>query len=245
VPGGSNLPTILTLRERVSSDESSQRFEIQVVCEQVRSAACSDGEPMIVTLPILATLFSLTIVTAQDVVPVRTLPLVRIVGTNIELHSSGITANSCIAIRSDGRFHLETRLQQLPHAQAVLHIYEATLDAFQLSRLESMLDAQAVREASSYKGPKLPMVVSTVANVRMDIARADRVQTVGYLAWNQEPGTDGLSPESTPEALKEEWRSSRLALTPLMGWLHEVEAMRWPELDESHSTLCGDPSTAN
>jgi hypothetical protein len=196
-----------------------------------------------VTIPILATLFLLTIVAAQDVVPARKLPLVRIVETSIDLHSSGITANSCIAIQSNGRFHLETRLQQLPRPRAVLHIYEATLDAFQLSRLESMLDAQAIREASAYKGPKLPMVVSTFANVRIDIARANRVQTVGYLAWNQQPGTDDLSPESTPEALKQEWRSTRLALTPLIGWFHEVEATRWPELDESHSTLCGDPST--
>jgi hypothetical protein len=196
-----------------------------------------------VTIPILATLFSLTIMAAQDVVPVRKLPLVRIVETSIDLHSSGIMANSCIAIQSDGRFHLETRLQQLPRQQAVLHIYEATLDAFQLSRLESMLDAQAVREASTYKGPKLPMVVPTVAQVRIEIARADGVQTVGYFAWNKQPGTDGYSPESTPETLKEEWRSSRLTLTPLIGWFHEVEAMRWPELDESHSTLCGDPST--
>jgi hypothetical protein len=196
-----------------------------------------------VTIPILATLFSLTVVAAQDVGPVRKLPLVRIVETSIDLHPSGITATSCISIQSNGRFHLETRLQQLPRRQAVLHIYEATLDAFQLSRLESMVDAQAVREASAYKGPKLPLVVPTVANVRIDISRADRVQTVGYFAWNQQPGTDGLSPESTREALKEEWRSSRRALTPLVGWFHEVEGMRWPELDESHSTLCGDPST--
>jgi hypothetical protein len=198
-----------------------------------------------VTIPILATLFSLTIVAAQDVVSIRKLPLVRIVETSIDLHSSGRTATSCIAIQSNGHFHLETRLQlqQLPRRQAVLHIYEATLDAFQLSRLESMLDAQAVREASTYKGPKLPVVVPTVADVRIEIARADWVQTVGYFAWNQQPGTDGLSPESTPEAIKEEWRSSRLALTPLVGWFHEVEGMRWPELAESHSTFCGDPSS--
>ena len=190
-----------------------------------------------VTIPILATLFSLTIVAAQDIVPIRKLPLVRIVETSIDLHPSGITANSCIAIQSNGSFHLETRLQQLPRLQAVLHIYEATLDAFQLSRLERMLDAQAVRDASTYKAPKIPMVVATFANVRIDIARADRVQTVGYFAWNQQPGTDGLSPSNPHQKLSgEEWRSSRLALTPLIGWFHEVEAVRWPELDESRST---------
>ena len=196
-----------------------------------------------VTVPILTSLFALSIAATQDVVPVRKLPLVRIVETSIDLHSFGITANSCITIQGNGRFHLETRLQQLPRPQAVLHIYEGTLDAFELSRLESMLDAHAVREASTYKGPKLPVVVPTIADVRIEIARADGVQTVGYFAWNHEPGTDGLSPESTPEALKEEWSKSRLALAPLVGWFHEVEAMRWPELTESHSNLCGDPSS--
>jgi hypothetical protein len=195
-----------------------------------------------VTIPLVATLLSLTIVVAQDAVPARDVPLVRAVEMSIDSHS-GTTANSCIAIQKDGRFHLERRLQQLPSQQAVLHIYEATLDAFQLSRLESMLDAQVVREASTYKGPKFPVLVPTVAVVRLEIARVDKVQTVGYFAWNRQPGTDGLSPESTPEAVKQEWRSARLALTPLVGWFHEVEAMRWPELDESHSTLCGNPST--
>jgi hypothetical protein len=197
---------------------------------------------MAMAIPLVATLFSLTVVVAQDTVPERQPPLVRIVEMGIDYHS-GITANSCIAIQSDGRFHLERRLQQLPSQQAALHIYEATLDAFQLSRLESMLDAQAVREASTYKTPKFPLGVPAVAAIRIAIARAEKVQTVGYFAWNREPGTEGSSPESTPEAVKEEWGSTRLALIPLVGWFHEVEAMKWPELDESHSTLCGNPST--
>ena len=147
-----------------------------------------------VTIPILATLFSLTIGATKGVAPVREMPLVRIVEMSMDLHSSGITANSCMAIQSSGRFRLETRFQQLPGRQAVLHIYEGTLDAFQLSRLESMLDAQAVREASSYKEPKLPLMVPTFANVRIDIVRGLRVQTVGYFAWNQQPGTEAYPP---------------------------------------------------
>jgi hypothetical protein len=219
-------------------------FEIQVVCWRVRNAACSDGEPdddghnSHTRDPIF---------THHHGGPRRGACPQAAAGQNRrDEHRSSLFWNYRQFLHrdsEDGRFHLETRLQQLPRQQAVLHIYEATLDAFQLSRLESMLDAQAVREASTYKGPKLPVVVPTIANVRIEIARADRVQTVGYFAWNQQTGTDGLSPESTPEALKEEWRSSRLALTPLLGWFHEVEGMKWPELAESHSTLCGDPST--
>jgi hypothetical protein len=193
-------------------------------------------------IPFVAALLSLTIVVAQNAVPEREQPLVRIVETGIDYHS-GITVNSCITIQSDGRFHLERRLQQLPSQQVALHIYEATLDSFQLSRLKSMLDAQAVREASTYKTPEFPLGVPAVTALRLAIARADRVQTIGYFAWNPEPGTERFSPESTPENVKEEWRSSRIALKPLVGWIHEVEAMRWPELDTSQSTFCGNPST--
>jgi hypothetical protein len=67
-----------------------------------------------VTVPILTSLFALTIAATQDVVPVRKLPLVRIVETRIDLHSFGITANSCIAIQGNGRLHLEARLQDPP-----------------------------------------------------------------------------------------------------------------------------------
>src|SRR5260370_34403005 len=102
-----------------------------------------------------------------------------------------------------------------------------------------MLHAQAVREASTYKGPKFPVVVPTIANVRIEIARADGVQTVGYFAWNQQPGTDGLSPESTPEALKEEWRSSPLTPTPFRGWVYAVGRIGRPEVAESQPTLSG------
>jgi len=190
-----------------------------------------------VTVPILTSLFALTIAAT------RKLPLVRIVETSIDLHSFGITANSCIAIQGNGRFHLETRLQQLPRPQAVLHIYEGTLDAFQLSRLESMLDAHAVREASTYKGPKLPVVVPTIADVRIEIARADGVQTVGYFAWIMNPAPTAYPQNPHQKLSRRKWSKSRLALAPLVGWFQEVEAMRWPELTESHSNLCGDPSS--
>jgi hypothetical protein len=83
------------LRELVYSDESSQRLEIQVVCWRVKLLLALTVSPMTtVTVLILTSLFALTIAATQDVVPVRKLPLVRIVETSIDLHSFGITANS-------------------------------------------------------------------------------------------------------------------------------------------------------
>lgn len=192
-------------------------------------------------LPILATVLVFTCFAPQVVSPAPEFPLVRIGEWSMDVHTSGITASSSIVIQRDGHFHLETRFQQLPSERVVRHVYEATLDAFQLSRLESMLDAQAVRDAPTYQGPTFPVAVPTIAGVMVKIPRGDTVQSVGYFAWNKVPDREDSPPETTPEAIKEEWRSSRVALTPLVGWFHEIEGMNRPELDESHFTPYGDP----
>jgi hypothetical protein len=194
-----------------------------------------------IMLSLFATVLVFTCFVPQVAAPAPRLPLVKIGEWGMDLHPSGITTGSSIIIQRDGHFHLETRFQQLPSERVVRHVYESTLDAFQLSRLESMLDAQAVRDAPTYQGPKFPLTVPTVAGVTVKIPRGDKVQSVGYFAWNKVPGREDSPPETTPEAIKEEWRSSRVALTPLVGWFHEIEGMKWPELDESHFITYDDP----
>ena len=194
-----------------------------------------------VTISKLTTLLIFTAFAPQSITPAPRSPLVRIGEWSTDLHPSGITTGSEIVIQRDGHFHLETRFQQLPSQRVVRHVYEATLDAFQLSRLESMLDAQAVRDAPTYQAPTFPVAVPTIAGVIVKISRGDKMQSVGYFAWNKVPGREELPPETTPEAIQEQWRSSRVALTPLVGWFHEIEGMKWPELDESHSTPYEDP----
>ncbi len=156
----------------------------------------------------------------------------------MDLHSSGITATSCLMVRKDGSFHLEKRFQKLPRPEATLHIYEAALNGFEMSRLESILDSSRLRNLGEYKPPNFPVAVSTIAMVHAKIMRGDKAQSLGYFAWNRQPGSADASPESTPEETKQEWQVSRVALSPLVGWFHEIEGHTWQEVDQSHSTRC-------
>jgi hypothetical protein len=108
--------------------------------------------------------------------------------------------------------------------------------------LESILDTPQLRDLGEYKPPKFPVMVSTIATVQAKIMRGDKVQTIGYFAWNRQPGSADAPPESTPEGVKREWQDSRVALSSLVGWLHEIEGHTWQEVDQSHSTLCEVPS---
>jgi hypothetical protein len=173
----------------------------------------------------------------QDSPPVpKSLATLHELGLDLGPH--GITSNSCISIQSDGRFHLELRLQQLPNDFATLHIYEASLNDFQLQRLRSLLDSQTIKDLGPFTPPVLPMGLSAFASFDAHIAREDRIQSVGYFTWNQRLGDPGQSPQSTPDAVKEQWRTSEIALLPLVQWLHEIEADKWPEAPRSSSNLC-------
>lgn len=192
-----------------------------------------------------ATLASLAVfqgLAIRDATPAEATPIIRVGESVIDLHSSGITATSCLVVRKDGSFHLEKRFQKLPRPEATLHIYEATLNAFEMGRLESILESSQLRDLGEYKAPKFPVAVPTIATVQAKIMRGDKVQSIGYFAWNRQPGSADASPESTPEEVKQEWQASRVALSPLVGWLHEIEGHTWQEVDQSHSTLCEVPS---
>jgi len=191
------------------------------------------------TLAFLAVLQGLV---TRDATPPEAVPVVKVGESVMDLHSSGITATSCLVVRRDSSFHLEKRLQRLPGQEATLHIYEANLNTFEMGRLESILDSPEVRNLGEYKAPKFPVAVSTIATVQAKILRGEKVQSIGYFAWNKQPGSADDSPESTPEEVKQEWQASRVALSPLVGWLHEMEGRTWQEVDRSRSTLCEVPS---
>lgn len=187
------------------------------------------------TLGFLAVLQGLA---TRDATPPEAVPIIKVGESVMDLHSSGITATSCLVVRRDSSFHLEKRFQRLPGQKATLHIYEATLNAFEMGRLESILDSPQLRNLGEYRAPKFPVAVSTIAVVQAKIMRGEKVQSIGYFAWNKQPGSADDSPESTPEEVKQEWQASRVALSPLVGWLHEMEGRTWQEVDQSHFTLC-------
>jgi hypothetical protein len=90
--------------------------------------------------------------TGQDSQPVSN-SLAALHEIKMDISPQGIIANSCISIQRDGHFHLESRWQQLPTPSAILHIYEGTLDDFQLRRLKNLLDSQDIKALGPYPTP--------------------------------------------------------------------------------------------
>ena len=162
-----------------------------------------------------------------------------LVEASSDLSPHGITASSCISVTSNGQFHIETRFQQLPQHYATLHIYESSLDDFQMQRLKNLLNSQSIRDLSPFTYPKTPMLARYISSVYVHIPREHASQHIGYFMWDEQTAEPNQSPESTPAAIKEEWRSARTTLVPLVQWFHEVEGMKWPEVPASRSNLCG------
>jgi hypothetical protein len=183
----------------------------------------------------LSALFPLTLLSPSA----HESPLVKIYETSIDISAvHGITANNCISVQPDGNFHLEVRVQQLPSPTVTLHIYEATLNDFQMDRLHNLLDAQSLRESETFQSPKLPVSAPTFQVAVVQITREDSMQKLGYFAWNERVGKENERPESEPAAVKEQWLRSRVLLAPLLAWSHELRLMKMRELPESASTLC-------
>jgi hypothetical protein len=168
--------------------------------------------------------------------------LVRISETNLDISPHGVTVSTCVLVQPDGRLHFETRIQQLPAETATLHIYEATLDSFHMLRLNNLLDAPGVRYAETFPMPQLPLTTPTVNAAIVEIPRERSIQKLGYLAWNERSGKQNERPESEPAAVKERWQQSRVLLTPLLQWFHELQFVKMSELPQSASTLCRDDS---
>jgi hypothetical protein len=155
---------------------------------------------------------------------------------------NGIIANSCISIQTDGHFHLESRWQQLPTPSAILHIYEGSLDDFQLRHLKSLLDSPNIKGLGPYPTPGLPFGIPKYVSFDAHVAREDHVQNFGYFVFDERREKS----ESIPESVKEQWRVAQTTLIPLVGWFHEIEMMKWPEVSASTSNFCNiDPPATN
>jgi hypothetical protein len=123
-----------------------------------------------------------------------------------------------------------------------LHIYEGSLNDFQLQRLKGLLDSQNIKDLGPFTPPVLPIVgLSTFASFEAHVAREDQVQKVGYFVWDERLGKFD---QSILDSAKERWRTTQTALVPLVQWFHEIEGMKWPEVSESSFNFCDNPPPA-
>jgi hypothetical protein len=162
--------------------------------------------------------------------------LVRIVEVTTDNQPRGVMANDCIVVSSDGRFHLERRQQVIPSPSARLRIFESSLDSSQFANLQNLLQSERVRALQGYVTPKFPLTMSWVSDLDVQISRGDQVQRVGYWTWRG--GKTGLSPESTPNNIKQIWQVSQVALQPLVEWFHQVKSVQL-QPSTAQPTMCG------
>ena len=71
--------------------------------------------------------------------------LVEVQEGTTDLSRQGASGHICVLVLPDGRFHLESRTQLLPGAEATLNLYDYSLDSSQLQQLRNLLDEQKMR----------------------------------------------------------------------------------------------------
>jgi hypothetical protein len=179
----------------------------------------------------------LAITGAQEGQAPQTAFLVTVWEAETDLSPGGLTVHDCIVVRPDGRFHLERRKQKLPNPTATLDVLESSLDVAEFQQLRNILDSQEIRRLPRYVQPAIPMAAPWFQGFNAKITRGGEVQSVGYWSWRG--GTPAESPNSTPDAVKKEWRTSQAALRPLVDWVHAVEGSKLVS-SPARSTLCSD-----
>jgi hypothetical protein len=166
--------------------------------------------------------------------------LVTIFEGQSDLLPKGTSIHDCMLVRSDGHFHLESRVQRLPKPAATLKVVDSLLDTAQLVQLKDILGDQTISKLPAYRQPAIPMSVTWSRGFNAQIVRGSKVQSVGYWSWKG--GSPNTSPNSSPENVKAAWRDSERALKPLVEWFHNVEALS-AESPNSTATMCGASSS--
>lgn len=162
---------------------------------------------------------------------------VRIVQTRIDLSPNGVTANDCIVVQGNGRFHLERRLQQLPDAATRVTVFESKLTKVQRQALREILDQHSIRNLPEFEAPVPPLGVTDFSLLVAEVNRQTAMQRIGYFSWQGNP-MPGAPPESTPDRIKKAWQDSQEALQPLEAWRHALEGQKM-QPSKASATLCG------
>ncbi|HMH15320.1 MAG TPA: hypothetical protein VK578_19630 [Edaphobacter sp.] len=131
----------------------------------------------------------------------------------------------CIKVRSDGRFHLERRVQAAGTTSNSLGIYESILNPDSQSQLRDILGDLQSYKPPAYVPPSTPLSISTYQFFHVEFADGKDYRRAGYLAWNGFVSPDA-SPGSAPPEDKKNWLQSERALEPLVQWIHNLESSK-------------------
>ena len=88
--------------------------------------------------------------------PEPTAFLVEVQEGTTDLSRQGASGHICVLVLPDRRFHLESRTQLLPGAEATLNLSDYSLDSSQLQQLRNLLDDEKMRQLPTFVQPAIP-----------------------------------------------------------------------------------------
>lgn len=139
-------------------------------------------------------------------------------------YSSGISNRYCLVVYKDGRFHLERRVQQSPNPTNTLLLVDSRLNANQLRSLQETLSALSFSTLPAYKVPSIPMVISSFTLFSASITKNGVNHKVGYIDWQDKDRVG--SPNTSSDGTKQGWLASKVGLSPLVLWVHQLESSK-------------------
>jgi len=147
--------------------------------------------------------------------------LIRITEAQINATSQGGVSSDCIVVKTDGQFHLERRLQQLPDPNATVRTYDSSLTDMQLQWLRNILSEDRMQKLPAFVMPDSTGPEFLRRGVAVDFIQDGVARTAGYI------GSAGAVPENQPanasSSVKKSREDAEIALQPLMDWFHGVE----------------------
>ena len=162
--------------------------------------------------------------------------LVRITESQINATPQGGISSDCIVVSTDGQFHLERRLQQLPDPTASLRTYDSSLTDVQLQWLHNLLDQDRIQELPAFVMPESPGPTLLRRGVTIDFTQDGVAKTVGYMGWA------GAIPESAHTPVQKSQENAEITLQPLVDWFHKIEETKlspsqpkWSACSPEHS----------
>src|SRR5260370_34423119 len=97
-----------------------------------------------------------------------------------DISPKGVNVHTCAVVFPDGRFRLESRIQQLPNSSATLKIFESSLDSVQFRELQEILNSDSIKKLPQFVWPATPMMGTRFRVFRARIARGDKTQSTAY-----------------------------------------------------------------
>jgi hypothetical protein len=180
-------------------------------------------------------LFSLTY---QGPTSDRNAKLVSIYNYELDLTPPGKNSFACIQVHSDGRFHMESRLQQRIGSEVQYFTYDAVVDHVRLVQLNKIVEDPTLRALPEFVRPSTPATKYLYREMSADIVTDDNTKKVGYVTWRSHGvESSGSSIETAPENIRRAQLVSEAALAPLAKWFQEIQEMRF-EPSNSPRTAC-------